>query len=250
MSEESGSTSYFRFDNYTLVARITPAFLVFLPLSISIGLCFPDISIFKRLSGALLIPFSISMLLGQIGRDMGRMKQAALWKSWGGPPTTQYLRHKDTTFNPVLRKKCHRRLEVLLPEINIPTPDEENSNPKGADNVYSACTSFLISRTRDHKKFPLVYKENVNYGFRRNAWAMKPFAIILSITGIAICGFFIWFNRRHSGVFSTDLIVAVLLNLLILMFWVFWINPGWVRIPANAYAERLLEACDQLEEER
>jgi len=36
------------------------------------------------------------------------------------------------------------------------------------------------------------------------------------------------------------------INALLFFGWLFIIRPGWVQTPADAYAERLLEACDRL----
>ena len=36
------------------------------------------------------------------------------------------------------------------------------------------------------------------------------------------------------------------MNTLLLCFWVFWVRRAWVRIPAQAYAERIMEAALRL----
>jgi len=38
----------------------------------------------------------------------------------------------------------------------------------------------------------------------------------------------------------------MVVNLALMLCWAAWVTPSWVRIPAQAYAERLLEACNQL----
>ena len=39
----------------------------------------------------------------------------------------------------------------------------------------------LREATRDTSRFPLVFAENANYGFRRNLWGLRPIG-----TGVAV----------------------------------------------------------------
>ena len=41
--------------------------------------------------------------------------------------------------------------------------------------------------SRDKAKYPLVFEENVNLGFRRNLWAMKPAAVVITAGSAAAC---------------------------------------------------------------
>lgn len=46
--------------------------------------------------------------------------------------------------------------------------------------------------TPDHRKFPLVIEENINYGFRRTFWGMKPYGLtIAGLFTLAIWGLFL-----------------------------------------------------------
>lgn len=236
-----------KFDTYTWRARIVPAFLVFLPLTIAVFLWIPDIELISRLAGAVLGPLGIAMLMAQIGRDRGYKKQPQLWSQWGGAPTTQILRHRNPKGNPVLREKYHRKLKELQPDIEIPTPEEEKRDPQKADFVYEACTRYVINRTRDRRKFPLIFHENVNYGFRRNLWGLKPFGILFALIGLATCGLKLWLDWRATQRVTGEAALSAAFNLSLLLFWLFWVTPAWVRIPADAYSARLYDSCDQLE---
>jgi hypothetical protein len=239
-----------KFDAYSWRARVVPAFLVFLPLAIATFLWIPSIELISRLAGIVLGPLGIAMLMAQVGRDRGYKKQPHLWQQWGGAPTTQLLRHRNPEGNPVLRERYHRRLGELQPDLVIPTPEEEEQDPQKADHIYETCTRRLITHTRDRKQFPLVFHENVNYGFRRNLWGMKPFGALFALTGLAACGLNLWLSWNQTLHIATEAAVSCAFNLALLLFWLFWVTPGWVRIPADAYAARLLETCDQLQSEK
>jgi hypothetical protein len=235
-----------KFDMYTLRARVAPAFLALLPLALSAFLWAHDVVFAGRLAGVVAGQLGVAMLIAQLGRDQGYVKQSELWRGWGGAPTTQLLRHRNTEFNPVLREAYHRKLRELLPDITIPTREEEEGDPEQADHVYEACAKYVITRTRARDQFPLVFHENVNYGFRRNLWGLRRFGILAAVAGVAACGFYLWRGWELMGKISAEAAITVALNLGLLLLWLFRVTPSWVRIPADAYAARLYEACVHL----
>ncbi|MDD5013762.1 MAG: hypothetical protein PHW73_01495 [Atribacterota bacterium] len=177
-------------DIYTIEARLCPVFLVILPVLISINLWAPETSKFQFGFSSIIFSLAISLFGAQFGRNWGKLKEIKLWKSWDGPPTTRFLRHRDMQFNSIRKMRCHGIFHDLIPNINIPTMEEEMSDPLKADQIYEACTRFLIAKTRDTKKFSLLYKENINYGFLRNLWGLKPLGIVLSLLSLVNCGYF------------------------------------------------------------
>src|SRR5207248_5457008 len=88
-----------------------------------------------------------TFFLATFARNRGRSLEANLWDSWGGPPTTQLLRHRGPA-NPVLRMRWHERLSKLV-QRKLPTAAEEDAAPTAADAVYHAATRLLIDKTRD-----------------------------------------------------------------------------------------------------
>src|SRR5439155_26773724 len=111
---------------------------------------------------ALVVSFGFSMLIPQLGRDFGKRREPALWESWGGPPTTQLLRHRNTMSNPSLRKRYHSCLRKLRPDLNMPTPEQESIDPTAPDQVYGAATPYLIGETSDTKQIPPLCKETLD----------------------------------------------------------------------------------------
>lgn len=234
------------FDTYSLRARVTPVFVVLIPVIIAVTAWVPEGLSLKFGSAAVIVSVGLSMLVGQFGRDFGKRKEPALWKSWGGPPTTQFLRHRDRKFNSVIRNRYHRCLKKLRPDLKIPTPEQEAKDAMGADQIYGAASRYLISVTRDTKKFPLIFKENVNYGFRRNLWGLKPVGLSMVALSTLICALRLWVSYQTHTTPSVESVSGIVINFALFLLWVFWITPSTVRIAAEAYAERLLEACEQV----
>jgi len=236
-----------KFDTYTIKARLIPVFIVVLPGAIGVFAWFPEIPNWWGGFSALIVASGIPALLGQLGRDAGKRKEPKLFSFWGGKPSTRLLRYRDAP-NKVILSRQHQHLRKLLPELEIPTPEEEIASPEAADQVYDACVHFLRERTRDKKRFPLVFEENCNYGFRRNLWGMKPLGIGVNLIGLG--GIIFLFIRNYYVVGSEVSILSVVSGLavvLILIGWFFWFTPNWVKTAADAYGERLLAATEEIE---
>lgn len=230
----------FSLDAYDRKARLQPALVVALPLIFSGLAWFPEGIISWGTLGSVLAYGGGAALLVQFGRDMGKKREPWLFETWGGKPTTKLLRHRGAA-NQALLAQRHEKLDELIPGIDLPTAEEEAENPKQADDVYEACTSFLRERTRDND---LVFAENCNYGFRRNLWGMKPVGLTLAIVGTAAVGIRSLVVYLEGAAGELVIAVALLVNIGLLIAWTKVITPSWVKLAADAYAERLLSSLD------
>lgn len=231
-----------KFDSYLRKARLLPALLVVLPISIAVLSVNPNGISGWSVIWSLIIFSGGTLLISELGRDMGKKKEDALYTLWGGKPSIKLLRHNDSP-NLTLLAIRHRKLEKLIQNLSMPSLEQEKKDYKKADEVYEICSTYLRNNTRDTKKFPLVYKELCSYGFRRNLWGMKPIGIFFNIVGFVLLSLSIYRSATQA-----EPIVFISLGVLLcfLMLWLFWINKNWVKITAFAYAERLLESVDNL----
>jgi len=234
------------FDKYTYRARLLPSLLTFLPLALAATVWFPGQEATWKVLGLIFVSSGLATLLSHFGRDLGKRKEAELFQMWGGVPTTRMLSQRFTKFDAVTLGRYHTKLKTLLPDLQIPDLADERTNPSRASEVYGSCTSFLREKTRDQKAFPLVLAENINYGFRRNLYGWKPIGLIAVSSGTVSCALFVTTHlRAESSVLLfgiAGLVVSVTQGLL----WLFVIKPNWVRLAADAYAERLIRSLDGL----
>jgi hypothetical protein len=232
-------------DTYSIKARLQPEFLVLLPVILAITAWLPaQLALWKTIS-SFAVYCGLWVLLAEMGRDLGRKKQPRLWQEWGGAPTTRLLRHRDTTLDPITLDRYHAFLGNAI-NRRFPSRTEEAADSNVADPLYESATKYLLEATRDESKFPLVLKENISYGFRRNLWGMKPAALALCVLGIALClipvGQAVW---RSAPVPPLAISMAVA-TVSLLVLWALRITPAWIKTAADAYAIRLLASCDQL----
>ncbi len=232
-------------DPYTVRARLLPALIAALPLATATLAWFPNGILGWGAIWALIVWSGGTVLLAEVGRDAGKRKEPELFASWGGKPTTRLLRHQGATNRPLLARR-HAKLAVLM-KTAMPTAAAEAADLGAADEVYEACGALLRDRTRDRKQFDLIFAENCSYGFRRNLWGMRPIGVTLALLGLVTVAVIPWIDpsaRANPRLGPVAVVEAV--NVLLLLGWLFVINAAWVRIPAEAYAERLLEACERL----
>ena len=233
-----------KIDQYSLKARIYPSFLVLLPLLLLAIFYITDFEIYFHYFTAFATIGLFSYLLAQIGRDRGKAKEQELFELWGGKPSTQILRHSSEILDIHTKTRFHKLLVAKIDGIVLPTKEEEAENPLKADQVYDSCTKYLISKTRDTVKHNLLFKENTSYGFRRNSWGMKTWAIIVLFVSTIIhviiaTDYFTNYSFKpnkdaylYGGFFT------------IFIFWVFIVTPNWIRIIADEYAKRLYETLE------
>jgi len=234
-------------DKYSLNARVYPLIIVFLPVVI-IGVTYSfEYEKIQQTLSALGITAALTYFLSNIGRDQGKKKEDALWESWGGAPTSQLFSFRNNILDILTKERYHSRMEEIL-EIKD-NLDYINAAPHELDDTYRSWTKILISKTRNTKIFPLIFKELVSYGFRRNLWGLKPIGIAITI--ICAVGSFAFqiMNHGYSDLFgyTISFYISELALIVHFLVWIFVINSEWVRIPAFGYAERLLESIDNLE---
>lgn len=232
-------------DPYERKARLYPAVLTLLPAIILIAL-YTDWFAFK-VENALYITVAAAALLWLTGktRDLGKAVEHRLVTEWEGMPSVTLLRHRDGVLDRYTTQRYHNAA-VALADVSLPDLTEEENDPIDADQRYRAVTSALLSKTRDTSEYPLLFKENINYGFWRNLRGVKPIACAFAISLIA---FGLWVDRvlivKLQPPEGTELTVTVT-GIMLLFAWVTTVTDGAVRRAAQNYTLRLLEALDKL----
>src|SRR5713226_3809363 len=229
-------------DPYERQARLYPALLALLPLLVMVMLLYgPKAS---ALTSVVTIAVSCGglYLMTNLFRELGKRMEERLFREWGGKPTTQLLRHRDNTIEAVTKRRYHSFLAAKINEA-FPDKDQEANNRDAADEIYQSGVRWLLSHTRsdDNKKFDLLFKENVTYGFRRNALGMKPVGLIVSI------GSLLWTLGREAVLFnsarkSLDMeafwrmpetaTVSLIVSAVMVVAWMFFFTKSSVRTAA------------------
>jgi hypothetical protein len=237
-------------DGYERKARLYPALLLIAPIVITIvGMFAGKLSALESFA-TVVAGSGGAFLLAQLARDAGKERERAFFESWGGLPSVAVLRHSDTRIEPITKARYHKKLSTFVKGTKAPSPEEEAADPFKADQVYASWSSYLRVHTRDVKKFPLVFHENVNYGYRRNLCGLRRVGIILSALSSTVSAFWLYHQHSVTGEVREETVVAFACTVVILSLWIFRFSPDWVRLAADAYAERLAESVDSVADKR
>jgi hypothetical protein len=233
-------------DPYDRQARLYPAILLVAPVVFSaVAILSARLTELETI-GASIIGLGGAFLLTQLARDAGKNGEKTLFEKWGGIPSVAIFRHRDRRLDSLTKSRYHKTLAVLVVEAKAPTEEEERTDPAAADEVYSAWSNFLRVNTRDTKKFALLFKENVNYGYRRNVWGLRLLGITASALCLAVCGACIYYWHGSPQALDVTVIAAAVFSASLLLLWLFRFTADWVKVPADAYAERLVECIEAL----
>jgi hypothetical protein len=234
------------FDTYSYRARLIPALLALLPGLLTVMLLYP--TVYGGLGStvvSVMLASGVLWFLANVVRARGHLVEQVLVKSLGGLPTTQMLRHRDGSLDSQTRDRYHRFLTSHVPGLRLPTAEQERRDPAAADAAYRSGVKWLLEFTRDRRRFPMIFAENIAYGFRRNLYAAKPIGLGLTVACMTLVA---WstasaWPSRVSEISASRLLLSLLL-VLIATCWVFVTTTAWVLDASRGYAAALLAACD------
>lgn len=239
-------------DPYNRKARLQPALLALLPILVASVLLVPEIQSSWGAAVGVAVYCGGAMWLTHLGRDRGKALEPMLFKAWDGKPSVAMLRHRDSYLSKATRERYRAFLERRVPDLKLASSEEEERSPTDADDGYESATAWLLAQTRDRERFRLIFEENINYGFRRNIWALKPLALLVD-------GLLITVVLTTVVIFSTDSVTstlqvidkptwaAALFTLAHMLVFAVMVRRDWVRATTNAYSQQLLAACDILD---
>lgn len=229
-------------DAYSFQARVIPVVVVILPPLFLLGASI--ISNVRVGIATSLVIAVLAALAGQLGRDRGKRLEPALWNEWGGAPTLQLLRYRGAADRGVT-DRLHQRIDEILGD-QLPTEPEEESDRAGSDTRYWEATRRLITLTLDHDRFPLVFAENISYGMRRNLLGLRPIGITVSIITIIAAALLLALASGHFDTRATRYGPGLAIAVIETGFWLVIVTKKWVKVPAEAYALRLMESVELL----
>ena len=237
------------FDTYSLRARYLPALLVVAAPAAEVWLLFPKLH--ERISASLAalgasvgIGLVLLFFVAHVLRARGRTVEKKLNEKNGGFPSTRWLRHRDLNLDPPTKARYHAFLTKHVGNLQLPTESQEMNRPDFADAQYRSAVNWLVNNMRDTTKYPLIFEENVNYGFRRNLLGGKWVGVGLCVLPVAAAALVQFQSGNPARLLDVDAIAAALIATLNSAGWLLLVTEAWVEDASNAYARALLAACE------
>ena len=171
-------------DAYERRCRLAPGLLALLPIAVAITALGLRSAPVVSVAISLLSVISGPVLIASVVRRMGLGAQDQLWAAWGGPPTTRFLRTRETAGNSVQRNVWRQGVEGAT-KISLLSPRAEKANPTMADNTIATAVAKLRTLTGSDA-FPMVKAENRNYGFERNFYGLRGAGRIIAVAAVIV----------------------------------------------------------------
>lgn len=242
------------FDHYVINARLKPAFFVVMPFAVTTIAWCPEAQQLGGIILAFLITFGVMAFLSNLVSNLGNQLQTRLFGLWGGAPTTIILRHSDNILDTYTKQRYHRWLESKVSGLVMPSSDAEIHAPDAANDLYASATNFLREYTRDKSKYPMVYSDNVAYGFARNLLVMRWMGIGVAFTSIMLNLIFLYSNYAGQSLLeflngNTAMVLfgigATGASIILMLVYAFFLNEGYVYGRAIRYSKSLLAVCEE-----
>jgi hypothetical protein len=232
------------FDAYSLRARLFPAIIAAAPALAALALLISWKSFELSNAIATLALIVLLFAIADFARARGRAIESTLYDEQGGKPSIILFRRTDSTIEEALKERYRHFLAGKL-GVAAPSASPEQVDQAAADSFYEQCGVWLRANTRDTKKFPLLFGENVTYGFRRNLLGVKGLAIGLNLTVVAICVALLWHgNWTWGSELGKRTIVVLLIAVMHAMYVCAAVRKSLVRDASRAYARELILSCE------
>ena len=178
------------------------------------------------------VEFLAAIVVGHYARARGRALEDALWASWGGSPTTRWLRPADTTCSDQQKSKWRGAIKRLT-GITIPASVPDGATETSVDQTIAEATRQLRYVLRSKPNAAILQSHNEEYGFARNLYPVRFLWVALAVICVACSGvaFYLGMKPYAALAVSATVLVASILVASEL--------PTYVRRCADRYAESL-----------
>ncbi|MFG1306983.1 hypothetical protein V5F34_22925 [Xanthobacter autotrophicus] len=230
---------------YALKARYYPALLGTIPALVALAILISRAKFGLTTSIASLAIPVLVFAAADMARRLGKRVENRIYAETGGKPSVTMLRYSDNTFDSASKEQYRA---FLSSKLNQPAPSEqeEKDDIKAADAFYARCGAWLRENTRSSKKFPVLFAENVTYGYRRNLLGLKWPALAGNLVLILLCAFLL----QKKGTIDTDdettIAVSIVVALAVIhsLFMAFVVTRPAVTEASRTYARQLILSCE------
>lgn len=233
-------------DTYWSRAQLKPAQFTLLPVLVTVGgqwaPAAPESTVgILGLTILLVLPF----LMAPFVRLVGRSVEARLCSEWGGMPTSRWMLRSANQLDRQTKARFRAYLERHIDGWEAPSQADEETDREGALARYDSAVRWLRDRTRDRRRFSLVFRARVSYRLRRNAYGLRWVGIISALACVAVNvdSIFDVTTIRGNPVSIIE-VLALLISVAAIGFWLGVVSKRWVRDAADAEARALLATCD------
>lgn len=238
------------FDAYSIRARLFPAIIAAAPAlaALTLLLSWETFGLSNLIAslGLLVMLFAIA----DFSRARGRKIESKIYEEQSGIPSITMFRRNDQSIDGSSKERYREflagKLKVMvMVMVMVPSSEEERENQDAADVFYGQCGVWLRQNTRNTNIFPILFGENVTYGFRRNLLGVKNFALLLNALVVAICTLILWrMSWEMSAPLGSKTTVVLIVAAAHAAYMVLAVNRNAVCDASRTYARELILSCE------
>ena len=227
------------FDTYNLRARFSVAVLYALPFIVD-AVLLVDISNILPVTVFTLALVALSQAaMGPI-RDIGKKKDIKINRAAD-------LLAPESDLPLLTKRRYYRKLSASEPEFAPFATLLDKPDQLSKEEISALCHTvirWLRGKTRDSKTFKMLKEENINYGFRRNLYALRMPGIFFNLAALLVLlyqeGFFTNLCLRLI------MVPQIFLHLVMLLYLWRIVTEDFVNVASERYANALLDTIDLL----
>jgi hypothetical protein len=187
-------------DRYERKAQLQPGLLLALVPALTLGAVLHGVLDWQGAAGSALgVECLAATVLGHLARARGRRAEEQLWKTWGGPPTTRWLRPWDRTCSDQQKSRWRGAIKRIT-GLSLPASVADDGGQEEADRQITDAIRQLRYSVRGKPEASLLAIHNEEYGFARNLYGVRWHWVAISMICLASCGFaFAWGFKPYAG---------------------------------------------------
>lgn len=225
-------------DAYNIRARLSASILLLAPIAINLFFLFDAVRSFATSSVILFVLLAFTNYIPTLQRRLGSNKNTPV------NYVAEMLSLQDTTFDTVSKTRYYKKLASLDESFShFLSPDDSEEFHRCQESA----VLYLRSQTRGNH---LVQEENINYGFCRNLLANKRAGIIMCVGCLISVVFYSIYKYDDLSSIPSQNYLALVSNMLFLLFWIFGINKNVLTLAGKHYAKALIISIDSIEKKR
>jgi hypothetical protein len=136
-------------DPYELKARIAPGLILMLPFLAAATYAAPVLSSWSLFAAGSVCTLALLYGLSLVVRVRSKAIEPHLWDAWGGPPSTRFMRYRDSTFGPDLKLSIQGALAREF-SARLLNPSDEAKHPGRADMAIFDAFRHVRQYLRQH----------------------------------------------------------------------------------------------------
>ena len=241
------------YDRYDLRARLSVAILIIAPIVLDVSFCikYQEGSIAAVVLALIAIAFSccgiaaVQYFSNTSKKSQNRKNLAATM-----------LLPNDNNVSDATKQRYFSKLKRVNPELSPLIDDiakDPNSYEKSRSIIY-----WILENTRDNNMFPVLAEDKIGYGFAKNMYTVKPFAIaVFCIESVTAIGIMLWQTEAPClidklckvwDLYSLEIILSTAIHLVILFVWILIARKKFYISAERRLALSILHSIDGIKE--